>query len=84
MGIWWRFNMWAATLGNLRAALVLISGFLGFNILSEVADDLGYSGAATFLSSAWLILVVYSWVGIPMYHKAIAKELEKFTFNPKF
>ena len=84
MGIWWRFNMWAATLGNMRAALVLISGFLGFNILSEIADDLGYAGAATFLSSAWLILVVYSWVGIPMYHKAIAKELEKFTFNPKF
>ena len=84
LGVWWRFNTWAATLGNLRAALVLISGFLGFNFLSEIADDLGYTGAAGFLSSAWLILVVYSWVGIPMYRKAIVKELQKFTFNPKF
>ncbi len=84
IGAWWRFNSWISTLGNAKAALVLIGGFLGFNLFSVIAGDLGYPGTSRFLSSAWLILVVYSWVGIPMYRKALDKELAKFSFNPRF
>ena len=84
IGVWWRFNHWIAGLGTQKSALVLIAGFLAFNMASQIAADLGYAGAAATLSYAWLLLVIYSWVGIPMYHKALEKELASFSFNPRF
>jgi tetratricopeptide (TPR) repeat protein len=84
VGIWWRFNSWLATLGNMKSALVLIGGFLAFNLLSEITADLGYATTSSVLTYAWLIIVLYSWIGLPMYHKAMARELSSFSFNRKF
>ncbi len=84
IGAWWLFNTWLATLGNLKSAQVLIGGFLSFNLLAVIAEDLGYQATSSFLSYAWLILVLYSWIGIPMYHWVMAREMEEFSFNPKF
>ena len=84
IGLWWRFNSWVSTLGNLKAALVLILGYLTFNLLATAAGDLGYPSASSALTYGWLILVAYSWLGLPVYHRAMKKELESFRFNPDF
>ncbi len=84
VGLWWRFNNWVATLGNAKSVLVLIGGYLAFNLLSVVADDLGYPTTAATLSYLWLALVLYSWIGIPIYRQALSRELEKFSFNKDF
>lgn len=84
IGLWWRFNSWLSTLGNLKGALVLILGYLTFNLLAIAAGDLGYATAESALTYGWLILVAYSWFGLPVYYRALKKELESFRFNPNF
>jgi len=84
LGMWWKFNNWAAKLSNIKMGLVLIIGFLTFNLVSQILYDLGYKGTSTVVSYTWLALVLYSWVGIPMYYKALKKELNKFQFNENF
>ncbi|TQV86878.1 tetratricopeptide repeat protein [Aliikangiella coralliicola] len=84
IGAWWRFNSWVATLGDMKASLVLISGYLFFNLLAQVVFDLGHQGVSSAISYAWLGLVIYTWVAIPYYHKILKKELQKFSFNNDF
>lgn len=83
-GLWWRFNIRVSSLSNLRSGLVLISAFLIFNLLSQIVKDLGYTTTAQVISYAWLLLVIYSWVGIPYYYKILRKELARFAFNPNY
>lgn len=84
LGLWWRANSWITTLGNTKAVMVLIGAYLLFNLLSQVLNDLGQPGLGELVSYTWLLLVVYSWVGVPMYYRALKKELKKFSFNPDF
>lgn len=84
LGLWWRFNSWAATLGNLKSSVVLIGAFLSFNLLAQVLSDLDYPFVASTVSYTWLILVLYSWVGIPMYYRALKRELDAFSFRSDF
>ncbi len=83
-GLWWRVNSKIAQLSNIKGSLVLILAFLFFNLLSQIVKDLGYPGASTFISLFWLVVVIYSWLMIPYYHKTLKKELEKFSFNRNF
>jgi tetratricopeptide (TPR) repeat protein len=84
MGLWWKFNAFVSQLGNLRGALVLVCAFVFFNLLSQIILDLGYSEISQAVSLAWVALVLYSWIGIPWYKKALQKELMKFSFNPEY
>lgn len=84
LGLWWRFNSKIGKLGNLKASLILVLGYLLFMLLAQVFRDFGYNTAATITSFAWLIFVIYSWVGIPLYYKQLKKELEKFQFDKDY
>jgi len=84
LGFWWRFNSWAATLSHINGALVLIGAFLFFNLISQILFDLKFSTLSNIISYVWLGLALYSWIGIPMYYRALKKELNKFSFNPDF
>lgn len=84
LGLWWRFNSKMASLNNTKATIVLISMFLVFNLISQIMGDLGFSILAKVFSYGWLTLVVYSWVGIPMYQRKLNKELRQFKFNHDF
>ena len=68
-------------MSDIKSALVLISGFLGFNLLAQIVLDLGYPNFASVVSYTWLLLVMYTWIGIPYYHRVLKQELEKFSFN---
>ena len=84
LGLWWKFNSWAATLSSVRAGLVLIVAYLSFNLASQIFKDIGYSSTSIIVSYTWLLIVVYSWAGIPMYYKALKSEMQKFSFNEDF
>lgn len=84
IGAWWRFNSKLSKLGNLQLGLVLIVGYLTFNLLSQVLEDLGYPVASSVVSIAWLALVAYSWIALPIYYKQLNKELEKFQFRSDY
>ena len=68
-------------LGNLKASFILVLGYVLFMLLSQIFHDFGFTTTATIIRNVWLIFVIYSWVGIPLYYKQLNKELEKFEFN---
>lgn len=84
LGLWWRFNSKMSTLSPIKASIVLISMFLIFNLLSQLMLDLNYTALSKIFSYGWLLFVIYSWVGIPMYNKKLNKELAQFKFNDNY
>ena len=84
VGLWWRMNNRIVRLGTAQQGLVLILGFLVFQLAAQIFTDLDYPTTGAVLGYAWLGIVVYSWVGIPVYQRAVAKALSDFQFNPKF
>jgi predicted Zn-dependent protease len=84
LGLWWRFNSQITSLNNTKATMVLISMYLVFNLISLVMGDLGLPVLSKIFSYGWLTLVLYSWVGVPMYQRKLAKELQQFKFNDDF
>ncbi|WP_416397019.1 tetratricopeptide repeat protein [Allohahella sp. A8] len=84
LGLWWRLNSKIAALGNTKGAFVIIMAFLFFNLLARAILDLGYPTTSLVLSLGWVALVLYSWISIPMYHRALKKELEEFSFRKDY
>ncbi len=84
LGLWWRFNSKMSTLSGTKASIVLISMFLFFNLLAQVLEDLGFVSLAKIFTYGWLILVLYSWIGLPLYKKKLNEELSKFRFNDDY
>ena len=84
LGLWWRFNSKMSTLSGTKASIVLISMFLFFNLLSQVLEDLGFVSLSKIFSYGWLIIVLYSWIGLPLYKKKLNEELTKFRFNDDY
>jgi predicted Zn-dependent protease len=84
LGLWWRFNASVSRFSNLQLSLVLVAGFLLFNLLSQILQDLGHPLASDIVSYGWIALVAYSWVGIPAYYKAIEKEISSFRFRSDY
>ena len=83
-GLWWRFNNWISRFSTAQQGLVLILGFLLFQLSAQIVTDLGYPTAGSVLGYAWLGIVLYSWVALPIYERALQKTLSEFRFNPKF
>ncbi|WP_087023204.1 tetratricopeptide repeat protein [Thaumasiovibrio subtropicus] len=84
LGLWWQFNNKVTALSDVGSALVLIGGYLLFNLLSQLLTDFGYQSLSTATAFVWLGIVVYSWVCIPLYYRQLRKELSTFQFKPDF
>ena len=84
IGLWWRINSWATRLNSTSLGFVLIAAYVIFQLTSQITYDLGYETASRFLDFGWLALVLYSWLGIPIYTRALRKAVEEVQFNPKF
>lgn len=84
LGLWWRFNSQMSILSPIKSSIVLISMFLIFNLVSQLMLDLNYNTLSKAFSYGWLLFVIYSWVGIPMYNKKLNKELAQFKFNDNY
>ncbi|MCF6299962.1 MAG: tetratricopeptide repeat protein [Proteobacteria bacterium] len=68
LGLWWRFNSKMASFSSTKASIVLISMFLVFNLLAQLMYDLDHKTLSKVLSYGWLLFVLYSWIGLPMYY----------------
>ncbi|MGF1729343.1 tetratricopeptide repeat protein [Photobacterium kasasachensis] len=84
LGLWWRINSKISGMSNIKSSMVLISGYLLFNLLATILSDLGYGDLSLITSYAWLSIVAYSWICLPLYNKQLEKELQQFSFNPDF
>jgi len=84
VGLWWRFNSAMTEFSQQKQIAVLIGGYLFFNLLALILGDFGYTGLATIVSSLWIGLVVYSWIGIPIYRKMLKKELGRVELKGEY
>jgi len=84
LGVWWRLNNYLSHMPAFKQVSLLIGGFLVFSLLAQILSDLGFATTARIVGIAWVGLVVYSWIAIPLYTKMIKKELKKFEFNQDF
>jgi len=84
LGLWWRWNVWMQQRGQMGTILVLIGAFILFNFLRLVVEDMGYPRSATLIGYLWWVVVIYSWVGIPLYHRQLQSELKKFRFSSDY
>lgn len=84
IGLWWRVNAWLATLSHEKTVVVLIGAYLLFGLCAQILSDTGYETSATLFSYAWLLIVAYSWLGLPLYYRALRAELKKVTLAPDF
>lgn len=84
LGLWWRLNSKLTKFGNVKSSLILILGYLIFNLVSQLLLDFNFPIAAKLTSYAWLAIVIYSWVCLPIYYKKLNEELRSFRFNPNF
>ena len=83
-GLWWKINTKLSNMNNLKTTIILISAYLFFNLVSQIALDLGYKATSNIISFSWLGIVIYMWVGIPYYQRKLKSELEKFSFNSDY
>ena len=84
LGLWWRFNAKISKMTPLNQTGVLIFGFVFFNLLSIIIEDLGHPQIASIIDYAWLGIVIYSWVAIPIYQRTLKKEIEQFSFRSNY
>ena len=83
-GLWWKINNKLANMSHLKSTIILISAYLIFTLAAQIAADFGYGTTSIIISFSWLGFVIYTWVGIPYYHKKLRAELKKFSFNPDY
>jgi len=81
LGLWWKINSKLSILSPIKASIVLIIMFLFFNLLSQLMKDLDLITLSKIFSYGWLLFVIYSWLGAPMYKRQLNKELKQFRFN---
>jgi len=84
IGLWYKLNTFMSTLTSTKQIAWLIGAYIFFNLCSQLLRDFGFATAATVTSSLWLLLVVYSWVGVPYFKKLLSKEISKVRLSPDF
>jgi predicted Zn-dependent protease len=84
IGLWWKFNSKISQLNTLNQVAILVFGYVLFNFLGILLHDLGYHQSGKIVNFSWLIIVVYSWLGMPLYQRMLNKEIEQFSFKADY
>lgn len=84
LGLWWKFNTKVSRMKPLNQVAVLISGYVFFGLLSNIVYDFGYTKSSSVIDYAWLGIVIYSWVAIPIYYRMLNKEIQQFSFRSEY
>ena len=75
LGLWWRYNSWLQQAGEARAVVILLVAFVIYRVVTIASVDAGATTVAAGVSVLWLALVVYTWIGPSLFHRALRKEL---------
>jgi hypothetical protein len=73
-----------STLGDGRSVLVLVGLYVAQRLATLALRDAGAADAAIFVSYAWIVFAVYTWVGPGIFARALAKELRAVRLRPGF
>lgn len=76
LGLWWRYASWTARVGPTHSVIVLLVAFVLYRVASIATADAGATGASGIIDIAWIAVVIYSWVGPTLFHRALRKELD--------
>ncbi len=84
LGLWFRWSLWMDAASNGRSVALLVGGFLAFQLLSALAEDLGYPSVADVLHYAWLGIVAYSWIAPGVFARMLAHELRGVELDERY
>lgn len=84
MGLWWRLNTWLVAGSQSRTILLLLGGYLLFNIASILLKDAGRVSLGNMVSYFWFGLVIYTWIGPTWFKKNLKAELKSVSLNNNF
>ncbi|MCP4504513.1 MAG: tetratricopeptide repeat protein [Deltaproteobacteria bacterium] len=84
LGLWWRANARVTSTAPLKQSMILVGAFIFFRVLAQLLSDLEYPLASSIVSNGWLLIVLYSWVGLPLYQRMLRTEIETFMFSDDF
>ena len=75
LGLWWRYAAWGQRVGPTQNIIVLLIAFVVYRVLTIATADAGATGLSAGIQIAWLAVVVYSFAGPAIFHRALKKEL---------
>ncbi len=84
MGLWWRLNSWLTLGGQRRTLMLLIGGYLLFNLSSLLLTDSGYPAAGSAVGWLWIGLALYSWIGPFWFLKMVERELARVEVKAEY
>jgi hypothetical protein len=84
LALWWRYSVWMQARGDRGQIVVLMAAWLFVQLATQALTDLGHSGASGALSTVWLIVAIYSWVGPALFQAALEKELKRVRLRDDF
>lgn len=76
LGLWWRYASWGERVGPTKNIIVLLAAFVCYRVAVIATTDAGATAVATAVQITWLAIVVYSFAGPAIFHKALRKELD--------
>ena len=84
LGLWWRWSAWMGTLGDGRAILVLLTGYVLYRVGVIATQDHGYPGLANLISFLWIGFAAYSWIGPLLFRQSLKRELDQLELDRSF
>lgn len=84
LGLWWRYSVWMQAKGDTAQIVILIAAWLVVQVLELALKDLGQVQAAEAVSTVWLGVAIYSWVGPLLFQRALEKELTRVRLREDF
>jgi Flp pilus assembly protein TadD len=84
LGLWWRYSAWMGELGDGRAILVLLAGFVLYRVGVITAEAYQHEGLAQYIQVLWLGIVAYTWIGPGLFRASLKKELATVQLDREF
>ena len=84
LGLWFRFNMKLAQLGEGKSIAVMLGAYVVVRILYLVLIDLGHEQAAQVVLIAWLVVCVYTWIGPGLFRRMLQREIGELELDPDY
>ncbi len=84
IGLWWQWNVWMTTQGQVRAIALLLGAFALYRFASIAVGDLGYPDAKPIVTYAWYGICAYTWFAPAIWYRMLNRELAQIRLDPDF
>jgi tetratricopeptide (TPR) repeat protein len=84
LGVWWRMISWLSGLQSRARIAVLVGAYGAVRATMIGAEQLGMPTVGVAVAIAWVALIAYTWVALPIFRRMLSKELQAVRLRPGF